>query len=90
MSNQFKKPEEEERLQNQTEGAKKEEKGPPAFLKYIGLSFQLFVTIGLGTYVGWWVQRQSAMKFPLWLVLFCFFSVFVAFYHLWTSIKRDH
>lgn len=63
--------------------------GPPVYLKYIGLSFQLFSVIGAGTWLGWWIQQKSEMKFPLWLLLFCFLSVFLAFYQLWVSIKKD-
>ena len=68
---------------------KPESSGPPVYVKYIGLSFQLFGIIGGGTWLGWWIQQKSAMKFPLWLLLFSFLSVFVAFYQLWLSIKRD-
>lgn len=68
---------------------KKKENGPPVFVKYIGLSFQLFGIIGAGTYLGWWLQQRSDMKFPVWILVFCFFSVFVAFYQLWVSMKRD-
>ena len=64
-------------------------KGPPIYVKYIGLSFQLFGVIGAGTWFGWWVQQKSAMKFPLWLLLFCFISMGIAFYQLWTSVKSD-
>jgi len=45
--------------------------------------------IGAGTWLGWWIQQKSEMKFPLWLLLFCFLSVFLAFYQLWVSIKKD-
>lgn len=68
---------------------KERENGPPVYVKYIGLSFQLFGIIGAGTYFGWWLQQRSDMKFPLWILVFCFFSVFVAFYQLWISMKRD-
>jgi len=73
-----------------TEPSKTEGKGHPNFSKYVGLSFQLFATIALGTYLGWKVQQQSEMKFPVWILTFCFFSVFLAFYHLWITIKRDN
>ena len=68
---------------------KEEETGPPVYVKYVGISFQLFGIIGAGTYMGYWLQQRSAMKFPLWILLFCFFSVFVAFYQLWLTMKRD-
>lgn len=68
---------------------KEEEQGPPVYVKYIGVSFQLFGIIGAGTYLGYWIQQRSEMKFPIWILLFCFFSVFVAFYQLWLQMKRD-
>ncbi|WP_373521420.1 AtpZ/AtpI family protein [Aquiflexum sp.] len=59
------------------------------YLKYIGLSFQLFTIIGLGTWLGWYVQQKSLMRFPVWLLLFCFLSILVAFYQLFISMKND-
>lgn len=67
----------------------KEDGGTPVYVKYIGLSFQLFGIIGAGTYFGWWLQQRSEMKFPVWILVFCFFSVFVAFYQLWVQMKQD-
>nr|WP_281257421.1 AtpZ/AtpI family protein [Mongoliibacter ruber] len=59
------------------------------FLKYIGLSFQMFAVIGLGTFLGWFIQEQSQMKFPVWLLLFSFLSVVASFYHLFITMKKD-
>lgn len=63
--------------------------GPPTWAKYMGLSFQLFAVIGSGTALGWWVQSKSAMKFPVWLLVFCFASIGLAFYQLWKSMQQD-
>lgn len=65
-------------------------KGTPIYVKYIGLSFQLFGVIGAGTWLGWWIQQKSEIKFPIWLLLFSFMSVGIAFYQLWMSIKQDN
>jgi 4-hydroxybenzoate polyprenyltransferase len=62
---------------------------PHTYLKYIGLSFQLFTIIGLGTWLGWYIQQKSQMVFPIWLLLFCFLSVGIAFYQLFVSLKND-
>lgn len=70
-------------------GEKPKSNGTPVYVKYIGLSFQLFGVIGGGTYLGWWVQQQSDMKFPVWLLLFCFLSICIAFFQLWQSMKQD-
>ncbi|WP_339703714.1 AtpZ/AtpI family protein [Algoriphagus aquimarinus] len=61
----------------------------PVYVKYIGLSFQLFGIIGAGTWFGWWLQGKSDMKFPVWLLLFCFLSIGIAFYQLWVSTRSD-
>ncbi|TVP45686.1 MAG: ATPase F0F1 [Mongoliibacter sp.] len=55
----------------------------------MGLSFQMFAVIGLGTFLGWYIQEQSNMKFPLWLLLFSFLSVVASFYHLYIMMKKD-
>lgn len=62
---------------------------PPTFLKYIGLSFQLFVIIGGGTWLGWYIQQKSQIKFPVWLLLFCFLSIVISFYNLYVNLKND-
>jgi 4-hydroxybenzoate polyprenyltransferase len=66
-----------------------QDKNPNAYLKYIGLSFQLFAIIGLGTWFGWYVQQKSQMNFPIWLLFFCLLSTIVAFYQLYNSMKND-
>jgi hypothetical protein len=63
--------------------------GPPVFVKYIGLAFQLFSIIGAGTYLGWWLDQRSGIKFPVWILVCCFLAVFVAFYQLWVQMKQD-
>jgi membrane associated rhomboid family serine protease len=68
---------------------KSKNEGTPIYVKYIGLSFQVFGVIGGGTYLGWWIQQRSEMKFPVWLLLFCFLSIAIAFYQLWQSMKQD-
>lgn len=62
---------------------------PPSYVKYIGLAFQMCAVIGLGTWAGLEVQKKSQMNFPVWVLLFCFVSVFIAFYQLYQSIKQD-
>ncbi len=62
---------------------------PPAYVKYIGLAFQMCAVIGAGTWVGLEVQKKSDMSFPVWLLLCCFGSIFIAFYQLYRSVKQD-
>jgi uncharacterized membrane protein len=72
-----------------TEKNKTQQDKYPTYLKYIGLSFQLFAIIGLGTWLGWYLQQKSQMKFPAILLSVCFFSILVAFYQLFQSLKSD-
>lgn len=58
-------------------------------LKYSGLSFQIFAVIGVGTWLGWFLDQKTQMAFPLWLLVFVFLSTIAAFYHLFVSIKND-
>ncbi|UZD21937.1 AtpZ/AtpI family protein [Algoriphagus halophytocola] len=69
--------------------SRKKNRSTPVYVKYIGLSFQLFGVIGAGTWLGWWIQQKSSMKFPVWLLLFCFLSIGIAFYQLYISIRSD-
>jgi hypothetical protein len=55
----------------------------------MGLSFQLFAIIGGGTALGWWLQQQSNLKFPIWLLSCSFAAVAIAFYSLWKSMQQD-
>lgn len=61
----------------------------PTWVKYIGLSFQLFAIIGGGMALGWWLQQQSNLKFPIWLLGCSFAAVAIAFYSLWKSMQQD-
>ncbi len=61
----------------------------PTYLKYIGLSFQLCAVIGLGTWLGWYLQQKSQMKFPAIFLTLCFLSIAIAFYQLFQSLKND-
>jgi hypothetical protein len=70
--------------------ANKPSKEPqPTWYKFMGLSFQLFVLIGGGTALGWWIQQRSGMKFPLWLLLCSFSGAILAFYSLWIAMRQE-
>ncbi|MDN3668572.1 AtpZ/AtpI family protein [Echinicola jeungdonensis] len=60
----------------------------PEYLKYIGLAFQMFAVIGLGTWLGWKIQEKSQIKFPVWILLFCFLSIILAFYQIFKSLNN--
>ncbi len=38
-------------------------------LQYMGLAFQLAVTLGIGIYAGIWLDKKVALKFPLFVWL---------------------
>ncbi len=59
----------------------------PEYVKYIGLAFQMFAVIGLGTWLGIKIQETSQIKFPVWILTFCALSIFVAFYQLFKSLN---
>ena len=61
----------------------------PIWIKYLGLSFQLLALIGGCTALGWWLHHQSAMKFPLWLLLGLAIGMMSAGYILWKSTQED-
>jgi hypothetical protein len=63
--------------------------GTPVYVKYMGLAFQLFAIIAAGTYLGFWLDQRSGINFPVWILVCCFASVFVAFYQLWMQMKQD-
>ena len=75
--------------EDKSQEKKKTSSGAPVYVKYIGLSFQLFAIIGGGTWLGWWIQQKSEMKFPLWVLVGCFVSIAVAFYQLVKSMQQD-
>ncbi|HLU89650.1 MAG TPA: AtpZ/AtpI family protein [Cyclobacteriaceae bacterium] len=70
-------------------GKKSSPGNTPTYVRYIGLSFQMCAIIGLGTWAGLEIQERSEMSFPLWVLVFCFTSIFIAFYQLFRSLKRD-
>ncbi|MBM3169535.1 MAG: AtpZ/AtpI family protein [Algoriphagus sp.] len=61
----------------------------PIWIKYLGLSFQLLALIGGSTALGWWLHQQSAMMFPLWLLLGLAIGMMSAGYILWKSTQED-
>ena len=76
-------------MEGKEDKKKSGEGGTPVYVKYIGLAFQLFGIIAAGTYLGYWLDQRSEMKFPVWILVCCFVSVFVAFYQLWMQMKQD-
>jgi hypothetical protein len=73
-----------------TDNSDRKPTATPTYVKYIGLSFQLFGVIGTGTWLGWWLQQKSEMIFPIWLLLFFFLSTATAFYQLWIVTRQDN
>lgn len=71
------------------EGEEQPQGNPANYVKYFGLAFQMCAIIGLGTWAGLKVQERSAMNFPIWVLLFCFVSIFISFYQLFKSLKSD-
>jgi len=49
----------------------------------------MIATIGIGTWLGWEIQKKSQMNFPVWLLFFCFLSIAISFYQIFMSLKND-
>jgi len=43
--------------------------------KYLSLATQMFVTIGIMVYLGWWIDKKLNWKFPLFTISLPFISI---------------
>ncbi len=57
-------------------------------LKYIGLSTQLLVTIGLAVWGGIELDKIVPMKFPLFLILLPILALVVSFWNLMRTLNN--
>lgn len=63
--------------------------GTPTYLKYIGVAFQMLVTIGLGLWIGYFFDQKTSWDFPVWLLTGFVLSTSIVFYQLFKSISSD-
>jgi F0F1-type ATP synthase assembly protein I len=69
--------------------AKKSSKGPNQFLKYSQLGFQLFVTIGLFTWLGYLMDDKWRQGKPLFLLIMMFLGMIGGFFQFYKSLPKD-
>ena len=78
-----------ERPDNQQASKKKPQKQFNSFLKYSGLAIEMAVTIGVATWLGYWIDQQLSFKFPLFMLLLMFISLGGILYRLIKSIQDE-
>jgi hypothetical protein len=72
---------------NGEEGASRRRKAAKAYMRYSGIGFQMAGVIGLGTYGGWWADRHTGWKFPLFTLVGALGGVAVAMYILFKETR---
>jgi len=50
------------------------------FIRYSNLAFEMMTIMGIGTWVGWLIDRWLNMSFPIFLLVFMVLSVAGAIY----------
>lgn len=68
---------------------KQEKAGPPAYLRYSGLAFEMVATIGLATYGGYLLDDYMGLKFPVFLLSFAMLSLAGSMYLLIKRLPKD-
>ncbi|WP_432803726.1 AtpZ/AtpI family protein [Chitinophaga horti] len=66
-------------------GLQKSRKKPSnAYLRYIGLGFQLIALIGLALFVGYKIDQWANMRFPLFMIVLSLLAIALL---LWRIVK---
>lgn len=63
--------------------------GPPAYLKFTGIAFEMVATIGVATYGGYLLDAFLNLKFPLFLLSFAMLSLAGSLYLLYKRLPGD-
>lgn len=58
-----------------------------SYLRYSGLGLQMVLTIGLGAWLGHWVDEKLALQFPVFLLLLVFVTFGGSMYQLYKSVS---
>lgn len=58
-----------------------------SYLKYSGLAIQMTITIGLMAFIGYKLDIYFALKFPVFLLVLVFSSLFGSIYLLYKSLQ---
>ena len=68
---------------------KKASKQFNSYVKYSGLAFQMMVTCGLATWLGYWIDQSLGLKFPAFMVGLLICSLVGVIYWLVLSVIKD-
>lgn len=58
------------------------------YLRYSGLGLQLLLTIGVGAWLGYWLDDFFDLKFPVFLLLLTFSSLGGSLYQLYRQLMQ--
>ncbi|TAE31956.1 MAG: AtpZ/AtpI family protein [Cytophagales bacterium] len=59
------------------------------FLQYSGLGLQMLVTIGLGVWLGSWLDHQQDNRTPIWTLLLALLSIAASIYLLIRGLPKQ-
>lgn len=58
-------------------------------LKYTRIGFQMLVTIGLGVWMGVWLDEKTNLDFPLFTILFSLLFIFASIYNVIRQLPKQ-
>jgi ATP synthase protein I len=58
------------------------------YLRYSGLGLQMVMTIGIGAWLGYWIDQRLQLTFPVFLLLLVFVTFGGSMYQLYKSISN--
>ncbi len=59
------------------------------YARYTGLAFEMLAIIGVGTYVGYKLDKSNNREFPLFTLIFSLISVGIALYVVIRSVIKN-
>jgi hypothetical protein len=76
-------------MENRPEPPANNERRPNPFLQYSSLGFQMLATIGLGVWLGTWLDGQQNNKTPVWTLVLALVSIGASIYLLIRGMPGD-
>ncbi|NBA85072.1 hypothetical protein GVN16_04835 [Emticicia sp. CRIBPO] len=58
-------------------------------LKYTQIGFQMLFTIGLGIWLGIWIDKKTGWDFPLFTILFSLLFIFASIYNVIRQLPKQ-
>lgn len=59
------------------------------WLKFTQIGLQMILTIGLGTWFGYWLDSRSANKTPVWTLVLSLTSIGVSLYNVIRQLPKQ-